>query len=175
MHPLWLILDTACPRALVALAHQGRVLVEVYLDDYKRHGERLAGAIEACLQQANYRMTNLGAVAVGMGPGSFIGVRIAMAHAKGLCTALQIPLVGFNTLAGIEGHGAEQVAIDARRSEFYALKTGEEQAIILKSLPENTYFESQGPVAEKVLTLLTNKIGDQTLTLVPNYLRDSQC
>lgn len=175
MHPLWLILDTACPRALVALARSGGVLAEVYLDEYKRHGERLAAGIEACLQQAGCQIADLRAVAVGMGPGSFIGVRIAMAHAKGLSTALQIPLVGFNTLAGIEGNGAELVAIDARRNEFYALKRGEEQAIILKSLPENTYLESQGPVAEKVLALLPEIISDQTLTLVPNYIRDSQC
>ncbi|MEI6805704.1 MAG: tRNA (adenosine(37)-N6)-threonylcarbamoyltransferase complex dimerization subunit type 1 TsaB [Myxococcaceae bacterium] len=175
MHSLWLILDTACPRALIALAQEDRVLAEVYLDEYKRHGERLAGAIENCLSQAGRRIQELGAVAVGVGPGSFIGVRIAMAHAKGLCTALQIPLFGFNTLAGIEGNGAILVAIDARRNEFYALKTGEEQAIILKSLPTNTYLETQGPVAQKVLPLLPKEITDQTLTLVPNYIRDSQC
>lgn len=175
MHPLWLILDTACPRALVALARDGVVLSEVYLHEYRRHGELLAGAIEACLSQAGCQMSELKAVAVGQGPGSFIGVRVAMAHAKGLCMALQIPLVGFNTLAGIENPGADGVAIDARRGEYYALQKGEEQAVILKFLPENTYLETQGPAAKQVLSLLPPKITDQTLTLVPNYIRDSQC
>lgn len=175
MHPLWLILDTACPRALVALARNDVVLAEVTLDEYRRHGELLAGAIQDCLNQAGCQISEIKAVAVGQGPGSFIGVRVAMAHAKGLCMALQIPLVGFNTLAGIESHGADWVAIDARRNEFYALKIGEEQAVILKSLPDNIYFEAQGPAAKQVLSLLPKEITDQNLTLVPNYIRDSQC
>jgi tRNA threonylcarbamoyladenosine biosynthesis protein TsaB len=175
MQPLWLILDTACPRALVALARNGIVLAEVTLDEYRRHGELLAGAIETCLSQAGCQISEINAVAVGQGPGSFIGVRVAMAHAKGLCMALQIPLVGFNTLAGIESHGADWAVIDARRNEFYALKIGEEQAVILKSVPDNAYFESMGPTAKQVVTLLPSQIIDQTLTLVPNYIRDSQC
>ena len=175
MHPLWLILDTACPRALVALTRNGVVLSEVYLDEYRRHGELLANAIESCLSQSGSQISEINAVAVGQGPGSFIGVRIAMAHAKGLCMALRIPLVGFNTLAGIENHGLDGVAIDARRGEYYALNIGEEQAVILKSLPEKLYFETKGPSGKQVLSLLPQKIIDQTLTLVPNYIRDSQC
>lgn len=175
MHPLWLILDTACPRALVALARDGVIVTEVYLHEYRRHGELLAGAIETCISQAGCQIGDIKAVAVGQGPGSFIGVRVAMAHAKGLCMALKIPLVGFNTLAGIESHGADWLAIDARRGEYYALKVGEEQAVILKSLPDNVYFETQGPAGKQVLALLPQEINDQTLTLVPNYIRDSQC
>ncbi len=175
MHPLWLILDTACPRALIALAQNGEVLAEVYLDEYKRHGEKLASAIDRCLAQAGCQIGNITAVAVGTGPGSFIGVRIAMAHAKGLCTALQIPLIGFNTLAGIDSQKANWVAIDARRGEYYGLEIGRKQAVILKSLPENTYLESKGPVARQILALLPSEMNDETLTLVPNYIRDSQC
>lgn len=175
MHPIWLLLDTACPRAVVALTRENTVLAEIYLHEYKRHGELLSSAIESCLNQASLQVTDISAVAVGMGPGSFIGVRIAMAHAKGLCIALQIPLVGFNTLAGIEPNGKEMVAIDARRNEFYVLKTDEKQANLLKALPPNTYLESKGPIALQILSCLPQEIIDQTLTLVPNYIRDSQC
>lgn len=91
--PNWLLLDTACPRAVVALTRENTVLAEIYLHEYKRHGELLSSAIESCLNQASLQVTDISAVAVGMGPGSFIGVRIAMAHAKGLCIALHPWLV----------------------------------------------------------------------------------
>lgn len=175
MNLLWLLLDTACPRAVVAVARGGVVLAEVYLHEYKRHGELLSGAIETCLERAGYQISDIAAVAVGAGPGSFIGVRIAMAHAKGLCMALQIPMVGFNTLAGISAQGAKWVAIDARRNEFYVLKTGEKQANLLKTLPEDTYLELQGPTAQQILSCLADEIRDETLTLVPNYIRAAQC
>lgn len=175
MHPLWLLLDTACPRAVVALACDGEVLAEVYLDEYKKHGEKMAEAVQLCLDKTGHAIGDLEAVAVGVGPGSFIGVRIAVAYAKGLCLALQIPLVGFNTLLGVPAQGAKFVAIDARRSEFYVLETGQKEANLVKLLPENTYLETKGPVAKNILTALPKQITDQTMTLIPNYIRDSQC
>lgn len=175
MTHIWLILDTACPRALVAVARGNHVLAQVYLDEYRKHGERLPKAVESCLGQVSLTLGDIGAIAVGVGPGSFIGVRIAMAYAKGLSIALGVALVGFNTLAGIEGHGAEWVAIDARRGEYYGLAKGCEQAVILKTLPENAHLEPLGPTGQKVVSILPNTIENQVFNLVPNYIRESQC
>ncbi|MBL4817753.1 MAG: tRNA (adenosine(37)-N6)-threonylcarbamoyltransferase complex dimerization subunit type 1 TsaB [Deltaproteobacteria bacterium] len=176
MNPLWLLIDTACPRAMVALAKEGKVLSEKYLDDYRQHGECLAGAIDSCLTGAKVSQKDLGAIAVGVGPGSFIGVRIAIAHAKGLGAALSIPVIGFNTLAGIESHAAAFVALDARRSEFYVWKVGSlEESQLLGEMPESTYLEKNGPAVNKVVELLPVGIPLREDKLRPVYLRDAGC
>ena len=121
----WLLLDTACPRAMVAIARHEKIVAANYLNESLKHGEKLAGAIQACLNEAALEIQQLCGVAVGQGPGSFVGVRVAIAHAKGICMALQIPLVGVCTLSAIAAAPdlplAEGMAfLDARRGEFYA-------------------------------------------------------
>ncbi len=121
----WLLLDTACPRAMVGIARDQKIVASIYLNETIRHGEKLAGAINDCLKAAALDIQQLKGVAVGRGPGSFVGVRVAIAHAKGICMALQIPLVGICTLSAIAAAKdlplVEGMAfLDARRGEFYA-------------------------------------------------------
>jgi tRNA threonylcarbamoyladenosine biosynthesis protein TsaB len=120
----WLMLDTACPHAVVAIANDRGVLAEVYLDETLKHGERFPGAVATCLHDASVHVEQIGGVVVGQGPGSFVGVRIAMAYAKGFCVARQIPLVGVCTLSAMAAgpklaFGKGFSFIDARRGEFY--------------------------------------------------------
>ena len=125
----WLLLDTACPRAMVAIVLNGKIAAEVYLEEAFKHGEKLSGAIESCLTKANIKINQLEGVAVGRGPGSFVGVRVAISHAKGICMALQIPLVGICTLSAMaasfdfDGFAQGFAYLDARRSEFYIKKS----------------------------------------------------
>ncbi|MES2503856.1 MAG: tRNA (adenosine(37)-N6)-threonylcarbamoyltransferase complex dimerization subunit type 1 TsaB [Myxococcota bacterium] len=167
------MIDSACPRAVVALARDGKILAEVFLEEYTKHGENLPGAVRRCFELADLKVKDLEAIAVGIGPGSFIGVRIAMAHAKGLAMALQIPLIGFDTLAGIDKRGFQCVAIDARRAEFYIYRQG--ASSVSKSLPEDAYLETLGPDAAHIVSLLPGTPMDECFNLVPNYLRDHQC
>jgi tRNA threonylcarbamoyl adenosine modification protein YeaZ len=121
----WLLLDTACPRAVVAIAYNQKIVASIYLSETIRHGEKLAEAIQYCLKEAALDIRELNGIAVGQGPGSFVGVRVGIAHAKGICMALEIPLVGICTLSAIGAASnlpfAEGMAfLDARRGEFYA-------------------------------------------------------
>lgn len=120
----WLLLDSACPRAVAALSVGGAVVASRYLSETKQHSEQLSPAVREMLSEQGLSMDDVNGVIVGKGPGSFIGVRVAMAYAKGLCTALHVPLVGVGTLSAFvhepslpKGQGA--AIIDARRGEFY--------------------------------------------------------
>ncbi|MDP2345703.1 MAG: tRNA (adenosine(37)-N6)-threonylcarbamoyltransferase complex dimerization subunit type 1 TsaB [Deltaproteobacteria bacterium] len=120
---LWLVLDTAAPEATVGVVDvaAGVVVSEVSLRETKRHAERLPSAVEEAMQGSV-----VVGVGVGLGPGSFIGVRTAIAFAKGLCRARGVPLIGIPSLWALassvrlpEG-GSCVAALDAKRGERYA-------------------------------------------------------
>lgn len=90
-----LAIDTATTRAVIALGEAAGSLVERrgWTAGY-RHGEELLAQIEALLRDRRVRPAELGAIAVGTGPGAFTGLRVGIATAKGLAHALAIPIVG---------------------------------------------------------------------------------
>lgn len=128
---LILSFDTATKHCAVALAQGGRTIA-YRVDDAERfnHAEKLNVFIEAVLYDAGMRMKDLHAVAVGIGPGSYTGLRIGLSAAKGLCFALDVPLIGLGTLdvLGYELLASDFVAsakdvlhpmVDARRMEVF--------------------------------------------------------
>lgn len=118
----WLFLDTACPRGVVGVVHDGRVVGENFMHEPMRHAEQIADVVATSLQQANASFADLSGIIVGQGPGSFIGVRIAIAYAKGVAVALRIPMIGVSTLRSFiedSNRRIDIVAIDARKQQFY--------------------------------------------------------
>lgn len=120
-----LSIDTAVVEASVCLA-QGTELMRLKIN--KAQGESAAWihtAIQQILQEQNMAITQLAAVAVSSGPGSYTGLRIGMATAKGLCYALGVPLITINTLHMMAAAAAEASTdllcpmIDARRMEVF--------------------------------------------------------
>ncbi|MGD2068957.1 MAG: tRNA (adenosine(37)-N6)-threonylcarbamoyltransferase complex dimerization subunit type 1 TsaB [Gemmatimonadota bacterium] len=97
--PAHLALDTSGPVGSVALAVEGHVLARRFLDDRRAHAERVVPAVDAVLEEAGYDRREIAGVVVGAGPGSFTGVRIAAATAKGLARGLACPLWAFSSLA----------------------------------------------------------------------------
>jgi tRNA threonylcarbamoyladenosine biosynthesis protein TsaB len=115
---LILAFDTATDVATSALVDDGEVL-----------GERISRAVtlledvDALLRQAGARTGDLDALAVGIGPGSFTGVRIGLATARGLSFGLDLPVAGMSTLAAIAaGAPGATPVIDARRREVFVLR-----------------------------------------------------
>ncbi|MCW2820321.1 MAG: peptidase glycoprotease [Marmoricola sp.] len=120
-----LAFDTATPHVTVAL-HDGEAVVASFeSEEAMRHGEMLAPAIERVLAEAGARAADLDAIAVGVGPGPFTGLRVGLVTARTMAFALDIPLHGVCSLdilaaAAIDA-GLEEfvVATDARRKEVY--------------------------------------------------------
>jgi len=93
-----LTIDTATDQAIVCLSHNGSVWGTLINDNQKDHAAWIQVAINRLLKEQNYSIQQLSAVAVTEGPGSYTGLRVGMATAKGICFALQIPLITVNTL-----------------------------------------------------------------------------
>jgi tRNA threonylcarbamoyl adenosine modification protein YeaZ len=112
-------LDTSTPAVSVALVDLGRgPLTESVVVDARRHGELLADGIRGVLREAGADRRDLGAIAVGLGPGPFTGLRVGVVTAATLSDALQIPAYGTCSLDGL-GTGARVAMTDARRREVY--------------------------------------------------------
>ena len=121
-----LALDTATPAVTVAIADGGRVLAEQTTVDARRHGELLAPAIAQVLDRAVVTRSDLTAIAVGVGPGPFTGLRVGLVTARTLGAVLGVPVLGVCTLdvlalgamlAGLDGE--LRVVTDARRREVH--------------------------------------------------------
>jgi tRNA threonylcarbamoyladenosine biosynthesis protein TsaB len=113
MHVLGL--DTSTRRQSVAVVQDGRLVAEASGEISTTHSESLMSAIAAALDAAGVGPKGLAAVAVTSGPGSFTGIRIGMATAKGLSLAAGVPLAGFSTLHAL----AEALAESAPAAHLY--------------------------------------------------------
>src|ERR1044072_1080141 len=107
-----LSIDTATDQAIVSLSREGSVVGTLENNAQKDHAAWIQMAINTLLQKHGYTMQQLQAIAITAGPGSYTGLRVGMATAKGLCFALQIPLITINTL-----HAMAYAAIDQLGSE----------------------------------------------------------
>lgn len=123
---LILSIETATTNCSVALSNNGETLVlkEDYNTSYS-HAERLHVYIEEVLKAGNIKPSDLDAIAISKGPGSYTGLRIGVSAAKGLCFALDLPLISIPTLESLanqstSGDGYVVPMLDARRMEVYA-------------------------------------------------------
>jgi tRNA threonylcarbamoyladenosine biosynthesis protein TsaB len=121
----WLAIEAATALGSVAIGERDMLLAEVVIGVQARHSEALLPAIEFSLRQADVAFDGLAGIVVGCGPGSFTGIRIAAAAAKGLVHVLGVPLRGATSLAALALGAAQEgqavcALVDARRDEVYA-------------------------------------------------------
>ena len=152
-----LCIETASTNCSVALAKDGNLLAlkEDYSNGFS-HAERLHIFIRDILEENNIELSNLDAIAVSKGPGSYTGLRIGVSAAKGLCFSLGIPLISVSTLTALAYQVKEKelvvTMLDARRMEVYTAVFDKDRGQILetsaKILDENSYLEylEKGPV-----------------------------
>ncbi|CUR61067.1 putative glycoprotease M22 [metagenome] len=122
-----LAFDTATPLVTVALHDGDRVVVEHSSEQPMKHGEQLAPLIARALEDAGIVRQDLTAIAVGVGPGPFTGLRVGIVTARTLGFVLDLPVYGVCSLDAVAleavGTGAATgsflVATDARRKEVY--------------------------------------------------------
>lgn len=171
-------IETSTNICSVALTSEGAILE--HHEDFRgqNHAVVLSGFIKACLDHLAKHEMKLDAVAVSLGPGSYTGLRIGLSEAKGLAYALDVPLIGVDTLKLMSVHvmfsrdvdpdALFAPMIDARRMEVYtalydlSLEPKMEPRPLI--LDEGSYAEwlEQGPVmffgngSDKARTLLTH-------------------
>ena len=148
---LILHIDTAVQSASVCLADGKTILGTLVNPSEKESASWLHLAIRDILAQNNLAANQLKGIAVSAGPGSYTGLRVGMAAAKGLCYALSLPLISINTLqmmaAAVKESNADLLCpmIDARRMEvFTALYNTALQEVLPSTnwiLDENTFGE----------------------------------
>lgn len=118
-----LAFDTSGPIGSVAVAAEGHVLARALMTRQSGHASALIPTIDAVLKDAGVDLGEIQSVVVGEGPGSFTGVRVAAATAKGLCRALGVPLTSVSSLAAaavIADSGSVRYALfDARSERVY--------------------------------------------------------
>ena len=128
-------IETATDICSVALARDGVLIEEMHSNESRSHATQLTLLIEKVCKQSAIAYSQLNAIAVSKGPGSYTGLRIGVATAKGFCYALDKPLIGINTLQSFANTLLLQnensinnlsstdllcPMIDARRMEVYA-------------------------------------------------------
>ena len=123
---LLLNIETATKNCSVSLAKDGKTIAckEIAEQNFS-HAEKLHVFIDELLKENNFTYNNLNAVAISQGPGSYTGLRIGVSSAKGLCYALNIPMIAIDTLELLArkisvSEGVIIPMIDARRMEVYS-------------------------------------------------------
>lgn len=169
-------IETATKNCSVSLGKKGKLLVVKELNEEKfSHAEKLHSFILEVLKEAGLKMKDLDAIAISKGPGSYTGLRIGVSAAKGLCYALEKPLISISTLESmarqvpLEKGDVVVSMLDARRMEVYSaifdhqyLQIRETKAEILEAdsftkilAAGNVYFVGDG--AEKFNELIKHE------------------
>lgn len=126
---LILLIETATSNCSVALSENGKIIAVKEANEQNIHASHITLFIDELMKNTGKKYADLKAVAVSKGPGSYTGLRIGVSTAKGLCYALNIPLLGIDTLEAMacglllqnEIKDSELLIpmIDARRMEVY--------------------------------------------------------
>jgi tRNA threonylcarbamoyl adenosine modification protein YeaZ len=116
-----LALDTAAAHCAAALVDDGHVRATLLERMDRGQAERLMPLAQSLLDAEGMAWRDLDALAVGIGPGNFTGIRISVAAARGLALALDIPAIGVSTFEALAyGHeGPVLVSLDAKRDRLY--------------------------------------------------------
>ena len=126
-------IETATSILGVALAHEGRIVASISVARKNAHDDLLVPVCRDVLAYAGKDMSDLVAVAISSGPGSYTGLRIGMAAAKGLCLTLAIPLIAVPTCdaaaesaarSSLDDDASVAVCLDAKNNEVYIATYG---------------------------------------------------
>lgn len=183
-----LILDSATNKLYVSLVIDEQIVYETYTSSEKGHAKTIMVEIDNACKKANIELINIDQVVVGIGPGSYTGVRMAVTVGKMLATmANDIKLLSISTLvlmaSGYTGNVLS--TIDARRGNCFGMiydmnndSYVQEESLYERTILEaNTYDykvnENEYKVNPLKVISLANLV-EEPRTLVPNYLRDTE-
>jgi tRNA threonylcarbamoyladenosine biosynthesis protein TsaB len=176
-----LCIETATTACSAALTQDGKLLSKKETTEKNAHSAKLTLFIDEILKENKLAFSDLDAVSISKGPGSYTGLRIGVSTAKGLCFALDIPLIAINTLQSLAWGMAKKYTddksgtgtlfcpmIDARRMEVYAAvynsnleEVRETRADIIEANSFSEYLEKSrviffGDGADKCKEIITH-------------------
>lgn len=136
-----LAFETSAKAASVALLEDDTLVAESYQNSPLTHSVTLLSMAEDLLRNCGWKVSDVEAVAVANGPGSFTGVRIGVAAAKGFAWGRELPLYGVSTLEAMalslgERCGTVCAAMDARRSQVYNALFRAENGVLTRLTPD---------------------------------------
>jgi len=131
-------IETSTEICSICISENGQLLAIAESHEGYNHASNLTIFIQKCLKEAKLKMENLDAIALSQGPGSYTGLRIGVSVAKGICYALNKPLIAVDTLQAIAfaaaiDHTSDVLfcpMIDARRMEVYTAIYNSENEIV---------------------------------------------
>lgn len=118
-------IDTSCATAGVSLTKDGIIISEISINDKNTHSVKLMPAVETLFKNVNMTVSDIDAVAVVNGPGSYTGLRIGVSAAKAIAYSAGVPVIGVNTLdflaksINVAGDAYICSVIDARNTHVY--------------------------------------------------------
>jgi len=153
-------IETATMTGGVALLNEQRLVSEYTLNVSTTHTARLMPAIDLILRDSSVEKQDINGIAISMGPGSFTGLRIGMATAKGLALGLDVPLLGVPTLDALARNIPFSMypictVLDAKKKEVYASLFQYEDDVLVRQMPYQVM-----PPAD-----LVNQIHEKTIFL----------
>ena len=182
-----LILDSATSTLYVALVNDDKVLFERYVEGQKSHSKSIVSLVDEALKQNSIEAKDLDKIVIGHGPGSYTGVRMAVAVGKMMAVFMNKPLYEISTLILMASgyKGVTLSLIDARRGNAFAgiydynisSWVKEEGMYEINSLDNYEYGTKVTPmnmrVDAKYCVNHATKVKEPHL-FVPNYLRDTE-
>lgn len=154
-------IDSSTDRLAVGVASAGRIVAEETLATAREHASRIIGLIDTVLSEAGLAKTGIEGIAVATGPGSFTGLRIGMAVAKGMALALDVPIIGVSTFEVIARRLRSEydefcLAAVVRKGEFYLCRIHPQIDI-----RENIKLVDQDKLPEAVGSIPVGLVGRQ--------------
>ncbi len=144
-------IDTSAETSEVSIAENGVILAEIVNSEVRNHAQAINNMIESALTEAGIAIKQLNAIAVCSGPGSYTGLRIAMATAKGICYASDIPLISTDKLTLLANIIVQNPPID-----------GLEEIVPILTAREGEYFlgvyTNNGICSKKPAHVLENQV-----------------
>ena len=191
-----LLLDSSNKYLAVGLSQNGKVIDKIYYEAWQRQSELMAVEIDNILKRNNLTRNDIDAVAVGIGPGSYTGVRIAITIAKVVGYALKVKVYAKSSLSLLKARKKPTICVFNARGgrSYFAVYEGEKCLVdeciktnedVLKFIKEHKDYEVNGDVTHLGLTSgeydliqnLADIVNDKYLvenvfTLNPIYLKD---
>ncbi|MGZ3633327.1 MAG: tRNA (adenosine(37)-N6)-threonylcarbamoyltransferase complex dimerization subunit type 1 TsaB [Parachlamydiaceae bacterium] len=155
-----LLIETSTERSIVGIVEKGKILFEKQLPLGLNHTHDLAPTLVQGLQELGMTIAEMDGIGVGIGPGSYTGIRVGAIFSKSLAFGVGIPLIGISTLECFvpNSEGPFLILLDAKISGvYYAVGHYENGKGVLTTLPQVASLEKIGAIIENFSLIVTPK------------------